>query len=222
MKMANECGTLTQPAAPATMATTLGAAVGGNNNNNKDSHNGGGGPDTVQSGLPFDTAKAKIYETKRHKKIVRLMTVMAYVLSVSLAAIVLSLYYVFLWDPNMHSEPEPVVVIDRVAGRTTAFASSSAVATNETDCSELAAPSASQKTERPRTATADTTEPSATEADVTEGYGAADTPFTKFSQTELSVVENETGAWIEGGDSATTLSAADVSESGKSTAAIER
>lgn len=222
MKMANECGTFTtQPAAPTRMATTLGAAVGGNNNNNKDSHNGGG-PDTVQSGLPFDTAKAKIYETKRHKKIVRLMTVMAYVLSVSLAAIVLSLYYVFLWDPNMHSEPEPVVVIDRVAGRTTAFASSSAVTTNETDCSELAAASASQKTELPRPATADSTEPSATEADATEGYGAADTPFMKISQTELSVVENETGTWLEGGESATTLSAADVSESGKTTAAVER
>ncbi|XP_076316580.1 uncharacterized protein LOC143228950 [Tachypleus tridentatus] len=49
---------------------------------------------------------SKIYETKRNKKIIRLMTVFAYVFSVSLAAIVLSLYYVFLWDPAMDTESE--------------------------------------------------------------------------------------------------------------------
>lgn len=41
---------------------------------------------------------------KRHKKLVRLLTVMAYVFSVSLGAIVLSLYYVFLWDPQIQRE----------------------------------------------------------------------------------------------------------------------
>ncbi|XP_037575863.1 uncharacterized protein LOC119458114 [Dermacentor silvarum] len=122
MKMANECGASTQPAAaPAGQAATTLAGGGNssakNNNNNKD---GVPGVDTVPGGMPFDTAKAKIYETKRHKKIVRLMTVMAYVLSVSLAAIVLSMYYVFLWDPNMRSElPQSS---DRETGRITAFA----------------------------------------------------------------------------------------------------
>ena len=41
------------------------------------------------------------YEVKQHKKMVRILTVIAYVICVSTAAIVLSLYYVFLWDPNM-------------------------------------------------------------------------------------------------------------------------
>lgn len=48
-----------------------------------------------------DPSKGRLYDTKRNKKIVRLMTVMAYVFSVSLAAIMLSLYYVFLWDPKL-------------------------------------------------------------------------------------------------------------------------
>lgn len=39
------------------------------------------------------------YEVKQHKKMVRILTVIAYVICVSMAAIVLSLYYVFLWDP---------------------------------------------------------------------------------------------------------------------------
>lgn len=55
-----------------------------------------------ETGVKFagDDNKAKIYEPKQHKKIIRLLTVMAYVFSVSLAAILLSLYYVFLWDPK--------------------------------------------------------------------------------------------------------------------------
>jgi hypothetical protein len=44
---------------------------------------------------------SRIYESKKNRKIVRIMTVLAYVFAVSLAAIVLSLYYVFLWNPNM-------------------------------------------------------------------------------------------------------------------------
>ncbi|GFR29414.1 uncharacterized protein TNCT_457991 [Trichonephila clavata] len=49
-----------------------------------------------------ETSRSKIYEEKKqNKKLVRLLTVLAYVFSVSLAAIVLSLYYVFLWNPNM-------------------------------------------------------------------------------------------------------------------------
>ena len=44
---------------------------------------------------------SRIYDSKRNKKIVRIMTVMAYMFAVSLAAIVLSIYYAFLWNPNM-------------------------------------------------------------------------------------------------------------------------
>ncbi len=43
----------------------------------------------------------KLYETKPNKKIVRIITVIAYVFSVSMIAILLSLYYLFLWDPYL-------------------------------------------------------------------------------------------------------------------------
>ena len=36
----------------------------------------------------------------RHRKWVRLATVLAYILAVSMAAIVLAVYYIFVWDPN--------------------------------------------------------------------------------------------------------------------------
>ncbi|ESN98442.1 hypothetical protein HELRODRAFT_176915 [Helobdella robusta] len=38
--------------------------------------------------------------SKSNKKLIRLATVLAYVLAVSLAAIVLAIYYIFVWDPN--------------------------------------------------------------------------------------------------------------------------
>lgn len=41
-----------------------------------------------------------LYERKRDKKTVRVLTVIIYVFSVSLAAIMLSLYYVFFWEPK--------------------------------------------------------------------------------------------------------------------------
>ena len=44
---------------------------------------------------------SRIYDSKKNRKIVRIMTVLAYMFAVSLAAIVLSLYYAFLWNPNM-------------------------------------------------------------------------------------------------------------------------
>ena len=40
-------------------------------------------------------------------KLVRLLTVIAYVCSVSMAAVMLSLYYVFLWDPHRDGSPAP-------------------------------------------------------------------------------------------------------------------
>ena len=42
-----------------------------------------------------------MYESKQNRKLVRFVTVIAYMFAVSLAAIVLSLYYFFLWDPCM-------------------------------------------------------------------------------------------------------------------------
>merc|ERR1711988_19129 len=43
------------------------------------------------------------YEPKQNKKIVRILTVMVYVFTVSFGAILLSLYYLFLWDPYSNS-----------------------------------------------------------------------------------------------------------------------
>lgn len=55
-------------------------------------------------GSPGDAAAVKdlnasIYESKEPKKIVRIITVLAYMFSVSFVAIVLSVYYLFLWEP---------------------------------------------------------------------------------------------------------------------------
>lgn len=47
-----------------------------------------------------EEAKDRLYEPKHKKKLVRVLTVVAYVFFVSLAAIMLSLYYVFLWNGN--------------------------------------------------------------------------------------------------------------------------
>lgn len=59
---------------------------------------------------------ADLYENRGTKKIVRLVTVVAYMFSVSFVAIVLSAYYLFLWEPpnpnlikrpvHLSSEPE--------------------------------------------------------------------------------------------------------------------
>jgi hypothetical protein len=59
--------------------------------------------------------KDKLYEPKKTRKAIRVLTVMAYVLSVSLAAIMLSLYYVFLWDPKIPTvrrEGAPMALMD--------------------------------------------------------------------------------------------------------------
>lgn len=45
-------------------------------------------------------SKDKMYEPKHKKKLVRVLTVVAYVFSVSLAAIMLSLFYVFIYNPS--------------------------------------------------------------------------------------------------------------------------
>lgn len=50
--------------------------------------------------LAKDDSVEKLYESKKNQRTVRVLTVCAYILTVSLAAIVLSAYYVFLWDPK--------------------------------------------------------------------------------------------------------------------------
>lgn len=42
--------------------------------------------------------KDNLYEPKPNKKAIRILTVAAYVLCVSLAAIILSLYYMIFWE----------------------------------------------------------------------------------------------------------------------------
>ena len=51
-----------------------------------------------------DKGKTKM-ATKTNKKWVRLATVLAYVLSVSLAAIVLAIYYSLIWNPELRNQP---------------------------------------------------------------------------------------------------------------------
>nr|CAD7443939.1 unnamed protein product [Timema bartmani] len=72
---------------------------------------GGGGSvrqPTPSSGVKLageDFNKDKMYEPKHTKRLVRVLTVVAYVFSVSLAAIMLSVYYVFLWNPRDARHP---------------------------------------------------------------------------------------------------------------------
>lgn len=47
-----------------------------------------------------EESKDKLYEPKHRKKVFRVMTVIAYVILVSSAAIILSLFYVFIWNPT--------------------------------------------------------------------------------------------------------------------------
>ncbi|GLV39573.1 inaF-D [Carabus blaptoides fortunei] len=47
-----------------------------------------------------------MYEPKSTPKVIRVLTVIAYVLSVSLAAIMLSLYYILMWNPpDLYANP---------------------------------------------------------------------------------------------------------------------
>ena len=56
----------------------------------------------AQKGHAFSVDKNKTkMAAKTNKKWVRLATVLAYVLAVSLAAIVLAIYYSLIWDPKL-------------------------------------------------------------------------------------------------------------------------
>ena len=56
-----------------------------------------------------DKSKTKM-ASKSNKKWVRLATVLAYVLSVSLAAIVLAIYYSLMWNPDIQDNSSPTTV----------------------------------------------------------------------------------------------------------------
>lgn len=63
----------------------------------KEEGNADSGP--REDGAPGKKDSGDIYENRGTKKIVRLITVLAYMFSVSFVAIVLSAYYLFLWEP---------------------------------------------------------------------------------------------------------------------------
>ncbi|XP_045482054.1 uncharacterized protein LOC123686112 [Harmonia axyridis] len=57
--------------------------------------------------LAGEEAKDRLYESKHKKKLVRVLTVIAYVFFVSLAAIMLSLYYIFIWNCDQKPTTQP-------------------------------------------------------------------------------------------------------------------
>ncbi|XP_078036162.1 uncharacterized protein LOC144469591 [Augochlora pura] len=68
----------------------------------------GGAPQQGANDPNKKDPNADLFETKRSKKVVRLITVVAYMVSVSFVAIVLSAYYLFLWvppDPRLLRRP---------------------------------------------------------------------------------------------------------------------
>ncbi|CAG0880647.1 unnamed protein product [Darwinula stevensoni] len=70
----------------------------------------GGENDVVR--FAADTARhSKIYGAARNKKVIRVLTVVGYVISVSLAGVMLSLYYTFIWEPGSTATalPHPLV-----------------------------------------------------------------------------------------------------------------
>lgn len=59
---------------------------------------------------------SSIYLSKQNRKLVRFVTVIAYIFFVSLAAIVLSFFYFFLWDPSMEGGVASDVPHDHFTG----------------------------------------------------------------------------------------------------------
>lgn len=64
----------------------------------------GAGNATGAKGPTYTGDKNKKMAAKTNKKWVRLATVLAYVLSVSLAAIVLAIYYSLMWNPALNAQ----------------------------------------------------------------------------------------------------------------------
>ncbi|KAK3591284.1 hypothetical protein CHS0354_004333 [Potamilus streckersoni] len=62
-------------------------------------------------GPNFPADKKSKMASKTNKKWVRLATVLAYVLAVSLAAIVLAIYYSLIWDPQLTKTTLPTATL---------------------------------------------------------------------------------------------------------------
>ncbi|XP_053678841.1 uncharacterized protein LOC128729209 [Anopheles nili] len=62
--------------------------------------------------LAGEDSKDRLYEAKQNQKAIRILTVAAYVLCVSLVAIMLSLYYIFFWDPSTNPAQQKTQTID--------------------------------------------------------------------------------------------------------------
>lgn len=56
--------------------------------------------ETIQLARLQQAANSSLYERKPNQKALKVLTVAAYILFVSMAAIILSFYYVFIWDPT--------------------------------------------------------------------------------------------------------------------------
>lgn len=58
--------------------------------------------DIINPDVEQNTPVSKFEEhNKQPRKCIRVLTVCAYLFSVSMAAIMLSLYYIFIWDPQI-------------------------------------------------------------------------------------------------------------------------
>ncbi|XP_058444369.1 uncharacterized protein LOC131426006 [Malaya genurostris] len=64
--------------------------------------------------LAGEDSKDRLYEAKQNQKAIRILTVAAYVLCVSLVAIMLSLYYIFLWDPSSNQAIVKTQTVDNI------------------------------------------------------------------------------------------------------------
>lgn len=53
-----------------------------------------------------EQARDRLYESKEKKKLIRVLTVIGYIFTVSLAAIMLSLYYVFFYPKHQKSKAD--------------------------------------------------------------------------------------------------------------------
>jgi hypothetical protein len=56
----------------------------------------------IRKGRTLNHQKA-IAKSGNNKTIIRICTVIGYIISVSLAGVILSVYYIFLWEPSHHS-----------------------------------------------------------------------------------------------------------------------
>lgn len=77
-----------------------------NNTNQTKSFNMTSIEETIQlARLQQAANSSSLYERKHNQKALKVLTVAAYILFVSMAAIILSFYYVFIWDPTSKQIP---------------------------------------------------------------------------------------------------------------------